>query len=275
MKVFGQPLSRAAIAGIVIALGIIFAVTLGPIVMSHGPNEIVGDTWKAPSSAYPLGLDNLGRDMMARMLDGGRTTLSLALAITLLSFLIGVTSGLAAATANGWVDAVLSRLVDLLMSLPQLVLALIVLSALGTSVPVLIGTIGVLEATRVFRVTRSVAMGIAALDFVHVARLRGEGLFWIMRREVLPSALPPIIAEFGLRFSFAFQFIAALSFLGLGVRPPNADWGSMVRENAQAIVYGGIAPLIPALGIALMTVGVNLVADWLISTHSPARGEEA
>jgi len=274
MIIANQYVPTRALAGMGITIFIILAVAFGPLFMSHGPNEIVGDTWDAPSLFYPLGLDNLGRDMLARLLDGGRATIGLALAITAISFLIGVSSGIAAAVAGGWLDAVLSRSVDLLMSLPQLVLALIILTALGTSIPVLIGTIAILESTRVFRITRSVATGVAALDFVQVARLRGEGLWWIIRREVLVNSLPPIIAEFGLRFCFAFQFIAALSFLGLGIRPPNADWGSMVRDNAQAITYGVMAPLIPAIAIALLTIGVNLIADWLISRNSPAVGEE-
>jgi peptide/nickel transport system permease protein len=154
-----------------------------------------------------------------------------------------------------------------------LIMALVVLSVLGTSIPVLVGTIAVLEATRVFRVSRSVAMNIAVLDYVEAARLRGEGLWWVMHREVLPNALPPLIAEFGLRFCFSLLFVASLSFLGLGVQPPEADWGSMVRDNATAINFGKVAPLVPAAAIAVLTISINLVVDWLLSIHARAHGD--
>ena len=136
-------------------------------------------------------------------------------------------------------------------------------------------TIGLLYSVYVFRVARSVAMNIVVLEYVEAARLRGEGLFWIILREILPNALPPLAAEFGLRFCFAFLFVAALSFLGLGVQPPDADWGSMVKESALAIPAGIAAPLYPAAAIALLTIGVNLVVDWLLSIYSRPQGENA
>ena len=151
------------------------------------------------------------------------------------------------------------------MAIPTLIFALLVLTVLGTSIPVLILVIAVLDSTRVFRLARSLAVNIAAQDFVEVARLRGERLPWILARELLPNALPTLVAEFGLRFCFVFLFIAALSFLGLGVQPPNADWGGMVRENAQAINFGLSAPLIPAAAIAVLTIAVNLVVDWFLA----------
>jgi peptide/nickel transport system permease protein len=136
---------------------------------------------------------------------------------------------------------------------------------MGTSIPVLIGTIALISSTRVFRLSRSLAMNIVALEYVEAAQLRGETLWWLVRREVLPNALPPLLAEFGLRFCFTFLFIASLSFLGLGIQPPRADWGGMVRDNAQAITLGGIAPLVPAAAIAVLTIGVNLVVDWFLT----------
>src|SRR5262249_61212813 len=170
-----------------------------------------------------------------------------------------------------WVYLALSGPVPLLRSPRPCIFTFTLLSGLGASLPVLIGTIAILDSTRVFRLSRAVAMNIVVLEFVEVARLRGEGLGWVMRREVLPNALPPLIAEFGLRFCFQFLFIAALSFLGLGIQPPYADWGSMVHDNAQAISFGGIAPLIPAASIALLTIGVNLVVDWILSIHAQRR----
>src|SRR5206468_2030032 len=159
----------------------------------------------------------------------------LALVGTLLSFGIVVGSGFAAAVAGWWVDTILSRLADAVMAIPTLILALVILSVMGTSIPVLVGTIAVISSTRVFRLSRALAMNIAALEYVEAARLRGESVWWLVRREILPNALPPLVAELGLRFSFTILFVASLSFLGLGIKPPYADWGSMVRENAQAI----------------------------------------
>ncbi len=273
MNLLGHRLSVSALVGLAIITINIAAIALAPWIAPFGQAELVGDVWAAPNAQSWLGLDNLGRDILSRLLFGGRASVTLALLITVLSFVIGISLGFAAATTGRWIDIALSRMVDTLMAVPSLIMALVVLSVLGTSIPVLIGTIAVLEATRVFRVSRSVAMNIVVLDYVEAARLRGEGLWWVMRREVLPNALPPLIAEFGLRFCFSLLFVASLSFLGLGVQPPEADWGSMVHDNATAINFGGIAPLLPAAAIALLTIGVNLVVDWFLSIHGRAHGE--
>ena len=143
------------------------------------------------------------------------------------------------------------------------------------ALPVLIITIAILDSTKVFRLARSVAVNIVSLEFVEAARLRGEGWWWIVKREVLPNAIPPLTAEFGLRFCFTFLFIAALSFLGLGVQPPDADWGSMVRDYRDMINFGSAAPLYPAAAIAILTIGVNFVVDWMLSMHSRGQGEGA
>lgn len=273
MTLFGARPPASAAAGLVIVVLVVAAAVLAPWVAPYGEAELVGGVWDGPSAATLLGTDSLGRDMLSRLVYGARTTVGIALATTALAFVLGCAMGFAAAVVGGWVDALLSRLIDVLLAIPVLISALLVLSVLGTSIPVLIGTIAVLESTRVFRVSRAVAMTIAVLDYVEIARLRGEGLGWVMAREVLPNALPPLIAEAGLRFCFIFLFIASLSFLGLGIQPPNADWGSMVRENAQAINFGVYAPLYPAAAIALLTVGVNLVVDWLLALHARPGGQ--
>jgi peptide/nickel transport system permease protein len=229
--------------------------------------------WASPSPQHWLGLDSLGRDMLSRLMFGARTSIALALATTLLAFAIGILTGFTAAIARGWIDMLLSRVVDAVMAIPTLIFALVILSVLGSSIPVLIGVMAVLNSTRVYRLSRALAMNIAVLEYVEAARLRGERLGWIIRREILPNALPPLIAEFGLRFCFTFLFIASLSFLGLGIQPPYADWGGMVRDNAQAITFGGIAPLVPAAAIALLSIAVNLVVDWFLSTQSRPAGE--
>jgi peptide/nickel transport system permease protein len=201
-------------------------------------------------------------------------------ATTLLSFLIGGSLGLAAAIDRRWIDQVLSRSVDVLMAIPSLIFALVLLSIFGSTVLNLIMIIAVLDATRVFRLTRSVAVNVVVMDYVEAAKLRGEGLGWVMRREILPNILPPLIAEFGLRFCFVFLTIAALSFLGVGIQPPTADWGSMVRENANLLQFAqydlraGLTPLLPAAAIALLTVAVNFVVDWFLHKTSGLRDEQ-
>ncbi len=206
--------------------------------------------------------------MLSRLIFGARNTIGIAVLTTALSFTIGGVLGLLAAVLGGWADQLLSRLVDILMAIPQLIFALVLLVIFGPSITNLILIIAVLDSTRVFRLTRAVAMNVVVLDFVEAARLQGEKLGWIMGREILPNILPPLVAEFGLRFCFVFLTIAALSFLGLGIQPPTADWGSMVRENSTLINYGDITPLLPAAAIALLTVAVNFVVDWFLHKTS-------
>ena len=249
---------------IVYVLVAIFAPALAP----YGEREVVGSEYEPWSETFPLGTDNLGRDMLSRILYGAQNTIGIAFATTLLAFLIGGTLGFLASTVGGWIDTVLGRIVDILMAIPSLIFGLMLLTIFGTSIPTLILVIAVLDSTRVFRLARAVSMNIVVMEFVEAARLRGEGLGWIIRREILPNALAPLVAEFGLRFCFVFLFISSLSFLGLGIQPPTADWGSMVRDNATLISFGDITPLIPAAAIALLTVGVNFVVDWQLHRAS-------
>ncbi|WP_367278839.1 ABC transporter permease [Desulfobacula sp.] len=179
-----------------------------------------------------------------------------------------VVSRLIAAVKGAWTDQLISRAIDIIMAFPTLIFALMILSVVGSSIPTLIFTIALLDSTRVYRLSRAVAMDIEVMEFVEAARLRGEGIWWIMRHEILPNAMPPLVAEFGLRFCFVFLFIASLSFLGLGLQPPLADWGGMVKENAGAITFGIYIPLIPAGAIAFLTVGVNLIVDWFLHLSS-------
>jgi len=202
------------------------------------------------------------------LLYGARNTIAIAFATTALSFVVGIVCGFFAATLGGWTDQALSRIVDIMMAFPTLIFALMVLSVVGTSITALILVIALLDSTRVYRLSRAVAMDIEVMEFVEAARLRGEGIWWLMRHEILPNAMPPLVAEFGLRFCFVFLFIAALSFLGLGIQPPTADWGGMVRENAGAITFGIVTPLWPAGAIAFLTVGVNLIVDWFLHIAS-------
>jgi peptide/nickel transport system permease protein len=266
--------SVTAVVGLVI-VAILLAVALFADALAPR-SPITSDqtrTFQRPSLAYPLGTDQLGRDMLSRLIFGARNTIGIAFLTTALAFGLGGLLGLMAAVLGGWTDQLMSRGVDVLMAIPQLIFALVLLSILGSSLPSLVLIIAVLDSTRVFRLTRAVAMNVVVMDFVEAARLQGERLAWVMTREVLPNILPPLVAEFGLRFCFVFLTISALSFLGLGIQPPTADWGSMVRENATLITYGEVTPLLPAGAIALLTVAVNFVVDWFLHKTSGLRDE--
>lgn len=233
MTLFIKKLGEAPLSawfGIVIVTLIALIAIFAPVLAPYPEFEIVGPQYSPWAAPYALGTDALGRDVLSRMIYGARNTVGIALLTTALAFLLGATFGLLAATLGGWFDMIASRVVDVLMAIPSLIFALLILTITGTSVISLILVIAVLDSTRVFRLSRAVAQGILTMDYVEVARIRGESLLWIIRREVLPNAAAPLIAEFGLRFCFVFLFISALSFLGLGLQPPIADWGAMVRE---------------------------------------------
>ncbi len=241
---------------------------LAPLLAPHGQAEIVGAQFELWGGDYPLGTDALGRDMLSRLIWGARNTVGIALLTTVLAFALGSVTGLLAAALGGWTDLALSRTVDVLMAVPPLIFILLALSALGPGLVNLVLVIAVLDATRVFRLSRAAAMNVMVMDYIEAARLRGEGTWWIIRREVLPNIAAPLIAEFGLRFCFVFLTISALSFLGLGLPPPMADWGGMVRDNAALIAFGDTTPLLPAACIAVLTVSVNFIVDWLLHRAS-------
>ncbi len=276
VREFWKALRKApgtAWVGLAIIVFYVFLALFAPLLTPYGESEVVGYEFEPWGENFLLGTDNLGRDMMTRLIYGARNTIGIAFITTALTFTLGSVTGFMAATLGGWFDQALSRIVDILMAIPSLIFALLILTITGTSIPALIIVIAVLDSTRVFRLARAVSMNVVVMDFVEVARLRGEGLWWIMIREVLPNATAPLVAEFGLRFCFVFLFISALSFLGLGIQPPTADWGSMVRDNATLITFGDITPLLPAGAIAMLTVGVNFVVDWFLQLTSGLRDE--
>jgi peptide/nickel transport system permease protein len=254
--------------GLIVILLYIVAAVFAQLIAPYPETALVGSAFEPWSDRFMFGTDQLGRDMLSRLIYGARNTIGIAFMTTGLAFLLGGALGLLAAVLGGWIDQLLGRAVDVLMAIPVLIFALVLLSIVGPSVVNLILILAVLDSTRVFRLTRAVAMNVVVLDFVEAAKLQGEKLGWIMGREVLPNILPPLVAEFGLRFCFVFLTISALSFLGLGIQPPTADWGSMVRENATLITYGDVTPLLPAGAIALLTVAVNFVVDWFLHKAS-------
>ena len=266
--------------GLLVILIYGFVALFAPFIAPYGEAEVFPIPYAPWSSEFIFGTDQIGRDIFSRLIYGARNTVGIAVATTALAFIIGGILGLTAAIARGWLDQLLSRTVDVLMAIPSLIFALVLLSIFGSTVTNLIIIIAVLDSTRVFRLTRAVSINVVVMDYVEAARLRGEGLVWIMRREILPNIMPPLIAEFGLRFCFVFLTIAALSFLGVGIQPPTADWGSMVRENASLIQFAqydlkaGLTPLLPASAIALLTVAVNFVVDWFLHKTSGIRDEQ-
>jgi len=275
MKLFGHKLTVSAAFGMaVIALFVIVSL-FTPWLAPFPESANIGGTWDEPSSTMWFGADQIGRDMLTRIMYGARMTIGVALAITSLSFLIGILAGFVSAVVGSWVDTFFTRLVDVKLSIPSLIFALIILGVFGSSIPVLILTIAVLDSSRVFRLARALGMNLTVMEYVEAARLRGEGLWWVITREILPNAWAPLVSEFGLRFCFNFLFIAGLSFLGLGIQPPYADLGGMVRENAAAINFGMMAPIYPATAIALLTVSVNLVVDWMLSIDARPSGAQA
>lgn len=265
--------------GLIIVSGYVFVALFAPWLAPYGEADIFPTPFGPWDETHRFGTDQIGRDIFSRLIYGARNTMGIALATTVLSFIIGGGLGLVAAINQSWLDQLLSRAVDVLMAIPSLIFALMLLSIFGSTITSLIVIIAILDSTRVFRLTRAVAINVVVMDYVEAARLRGEKLAWIMRREILPNIMPPMIAEFGLRFSFVFLTIAALSFLGVGIQPPTADWGSMVRENASLIQFAqydikaGLTPLLPAAAIALLTVAVNFVVDWFLHTASGLRNE--
>ena len=254
--------------GMLVILSYGFVAIFAPVLTPYGEREIVGPEFDVWGEQFILGTDGLGRDMLTRLLFGARNTVGIAFITTILAFVIGGLTGLFAAIYSGWFDQLASRVVDVLMAIPQLIFALMLLTIFGTSIPTLIIVIATLDATRIFRVTRAVSLNVVVLDYFEAARLRGERMFWLCIREILPNIMAPLMAEFGLRFCFVFLMIAALSFLGLGIQPPTADWGSMVRENAVLITYGDITPILPAIAIAILTLGVNFLVDWFLHKSS-------
>tara|TARA_B110000037_G_scaffold205242_1_gene249982 strand:- start:264 stop:1184 length:921 start_codon:yes stop_codon:yes gene_type:complete len=277
MKIALKKAPWSARLGMFVVFIYFFTAIFAPVIAPYGEAQVFPEPFAIWSAEHLLGTDQIGRDVFTRIIYGARNSMGIALVTTLLSFFIGGGLGLVAAIDRHWVDQGLSRMVDVLMAIPSLIFALMLLSIFGSSALNLILIIAVLDSTRVYRLTRAVAINVAVMDYVEVARLRGDGLGWIMRREILPNIMPPLVAEFGIRFCFVFLMIAALSFLGVGIQPPTADWGSMVRENASLIQFAkydlkaAITPLLPAGAIAVLTVAVNFIVDWFLHQTSGLR----
>lgn len=246
------------IVGLVVLLAIV-----GPWLEPKSPSDLIGGAFDGPGATL-LGTDVLGRDVLSRLIAGARLTLFVTVIATTLGFLVGAFWGFSAAELRGWFDDVTESTVNILLCFPPLMMGLLVVSALSSSLPVLICAIAFIQLPRVVRVARSVALNITTMQYVEVARARGEGLFSVLVHEILPNSLRPLGVEFGLRLTYSTLFISGLSFLGLGIQPPDADWGGLVRENLSGVQLGVYLPaLLPGLAIGLFAVGLNLIVDWL------------
>ena len=266
-------LSKAPLSawfGMIVLFIYLFAAIFAPLIAPHGEAEIFPVAYAPWGGEHLLGTDQIGRDIFSRIIFAARNTIGICLIATVLALVIGTVLGIIAALDRRYIDQILSRIVDTLMSIPVMIFTFILLSVFGPSNLNLILILGILESTRFFRISRSVAVGQVVLEYVEVARLRGEKLSYIILREILPNISSPLIIEFGLRFIFIIFTISSLSFLGIGIQPPSADWASMVRENAILIQYAqyditaGLTPLIPAAAIALLCVSINFVVDWYL-----------
>jgi peptide/nickel transport system permease protein len=258
--------------GMFVIFTYVIAGVFAPIIAPCGEGQVIAGAFAPADDKMLLGADQLGRDMFSRIIYGARNSVGLALVATTLAFVMGASAGLLAATKGGWLDQFLGRFADVIMSVPSLIFSLLMLSIFGTNLAVIVVVVAVIYSPRVFRLTRAVAGNVVVMDYIEAAKLRGEGTGYLIRKEILPNSTAPLIAEFGLEFCFVFLLIAGLSFLGLGIQPPTADWGSMVRENATLISFGEMTPLIPAAAIALLTVSVNFVVDWMLFRSSGLKG---
>lgn len=290
-KMFRQMPLTAAFGILTILLYLLVAVFAGALA-PYGQDQIIpgvaaniipgGDPALGGNPDFPLGTDQIGRDILSRLIYGAQNTVGIAFATTCLAFVLGGSLGFLAATLGGWLDNLLSRAVDVLMAIPSLIFALLLMTIASVWAPRLgvpltvfmVLIIAVIDSTRVYRLARAVAQQIVVMDYIEAAKLRGEGLGYLVFREILPNATAPLLAEFGLRFCFVFLTIAALSFLGVGIQPPLADWGTMVRDLASLINFAAFAPLaataplLAAGSIALLTVAVNFLVDWLLHRSS-------
>lgn len=262
----------SGLIGLAVVLFWVLAALVGPALLSRGGAEGGGDVFAPISAAHWLGTDYLGRDMLARVIEGARYTVGVAFLATLLACAAGVTLALLAAASNRWIDGALSRLLDTLTAIPSKMFALLMVAGFGSSIPMLIATAAVIYVPGSYRMARALAVNINAMDYVTVARTRGEGTWYVMRREILPNIAGPVLADMGLRFVYSVLLLASLSFLGLGVQPPDADWGSLVRENIGALAEGGASVIAPALAIASLTIAVNMVIDNLPGRVARERG---
>lgn len=237
---------------------------IGHMIAPYPVGEIADYDYFGPVSAqFWMGSDYLGRDVLSRVLVGARYTVGISFAAVILAGATGVALGLMSAVLGGWFDLVVSRLLDALNGIPSLLFGMVVVAAVGTSLDVLIVTLGIIYMPGAYRFARSLAVHVNTMDYVTVARARGERTSYLMLHEILPGILRPMMADLGLRFVYIVLVLSGLSFLGLGVQPPHADWGGLVRENVGGLSLGAPAVIFPCIAIASLTISMNFFIDNL------------
>jgi peptide/nickel transport system permease protein len=265
---------RGGLVGTVLLVLIVLVALAGPLVMPHSSTAVLGTPGHGPAGGAPLGLDFLGRDVLSRLLAGGRSVLLLGGAATLVIYLAGLAIGLTAGYAQSFADPVLMRAVDVILSFPALLVMLLFVTAFGGGPGVLVGAAALVLFPGVARIVRTATTEVMTKGFVEAAVARGERAPAIMRREVLPNIVAPIVADLGIRFSWAIILIASVNYLGLGLRPPTADWGLMISENREIISTNPLAVLAPAAMLALLVIAVNLVGDAYVRQRSRSGGDQ-
>jgi peptide/nickel transport system permease protein len=260
----GYRINAVGVAGAVVVMFWAVVALFAPYLVPHSIGEIIDADYFGPMSRELwLGSDYLGRDMLSRILMGARYTVGISLVAVAIACVSGVTLGMSAAITGGVPDMILSRFLDAVSSIPSKLFSLVVVAAVGSSIPVLIATLTVIYIPGAYRFARALAVNINTMDFVMVARIRGESLGYLIRAEILPNIIGPVLVDLGLRFLFIVLLLSGLSFLGLGVQPPYADWGALVRENIGGLPYGAPAVVFPSLAIASLTISINLLIDNL------------
>jgi peptide/nickel transport system permease protein len=247
--------------GLILIAAVLFIAFFGSVFASHSPIQTVGLPGQGGSAAYPLGLDFEGRDVLSRLLYGGRSTILIAGCATLVTYGLGLPIGLIAGFSRSITDPILMRTVDIFLSMPALLLMLLLVVGLGSTPTVLVFAAALVLFAGVARIVRSATLEISTRGYVEAAVARGERTLAILRREILPNIAGPIVADLGLRFSWSIILVASVNFLGLGIHPPTPDWGVMISENQSIIGGNPLGVVTPALMLAVLIVGVNLVGD--------------
>jgi ABC-type dipeptide/oligopeptide/nickel transport system permease subunit len=254
-----------------LVLAVVLVAVLGPLLAPHSPTEIgLAAPGSGPSSALPLGTDLLGRDVFSRFLNGGRSLIVLSLLATLLGFTVGAALGVLSGYRGGWFDVLAVRLMDILLSLPPLLMIMLFVVAFGSSTTVLVCVVAFFFVPRVGRIVRGATLSVRTEEYIESARARGEGTTAILLREVLPNISGTLLAEFSLRFTYTIIFISTLNFLGLGVQPPSSDWGLMISEGRVLLSQSPLVVLAPAVAIAALAIGTNLISDQVANHFSRA-----
>ncbi|ALE76195.1 peptide ABC transporter permease [Pseudonocardia sp. EC080625-04] len=259
-----------AVLTLVVVVIALLGPVLGPLLTGYGVDDFAGRPFRPDGLA---GTDDLGRDVFVRFLAGGGPVLLYALAATAIGIVGGAVLGMLAGYSGGRLDSLIMRGGDVLLSFPQLVLALLAVAVLGSSGWLLVLVIGITHIPRVARVARQATLAVAGQDYVLAARMYGVPRRRILATEVLPNITGPLMVELGLRLTYSIGYVASLSFLGLGVQPPAADWGLQINENRIALIVAPWGVLLPVLAIAILTVGTNMITDALAKESADTTGE--